>query len=247
MSSVLILPDHTEMKALEEKLGLIKDFQIVSGGERPSMLTRKLYIDLTFDIFNRNITERVLYNQFAELTSVLELFDSRNSILIAVRHYPFRTNLESHLRLQRIVDSYISFLNEFYEARILFIPNIISRHCFQFINNPPVRLINAVRLDKTEQIAVRDNSRFFLIYEMDILDIFQKLDGEAKKNHVIEGLELSLADIYQRTIRVTGNTPVSFNSKNFINYEYPSESSELLSSLNYDLEDMVIDITSFLF
>ncbi len=249
MQSVLVLLENTEMKSLEEKLLLLNDLQIVTAGAPGTIsASPELFLDLTFDIFNKNISEEYLYGQFSRIHMSLDsLYHRGGGALKVIKNYPFTTNVNRFLRIHRIIDSFVSFLGEFYNAKIIFIPNIISRHGFQILSSPPIKLINALRLDKTDQVNVRDASRFYLIYEMDAINAVYNRKGALEKDLVIEGLELSLRDIYDRACRIVGNTPVHFDPAYFINFEYPPENSDNVQSLNYDLEDMVIDITSYLF
>ncbi|MGA2142833.1 MAG: hypothetical protein ABSG94_10490 [Brevinematales bacterium] len=247
MQSVLLLPENTEMKSLEEKIRLLKDIRIVPAGSEETFSAPLVYLDLTFDIFNKNVTEEYLYNQFSLIHATLGPLNYPEGVLTIIKNYPFKTNVNRFLRILRIIENFVSFLSEFYRARIIFVPSIISRHGFQILNTPPIRLINALRLDKTDQVNVRDASRFYLIYEMDALDSIYNRKAVLEKDIVVEGIELSLRDIYERSCRIVGNTPVRFDQANFINFEYPEENSDPVLCLNYDLEDMVIDITNYLF
>jgi hypothetical protein len=219
----------------------------MKAGEDETPSTSLVYLDLTFDIFNKSVTEEYLYDQFSRIHSSLGPLNYPDGTLTIIKNYPFKTNINKFLRIKCIIDSFVSFLSEFYRSRIIFIPSIISRHGFQVLNSPPIKLINALRLDKSDQVNVREASRFYLIYEMDALDSIYNRKGVLEKDLVIEGIELTLRDIYDRSCRIVGNTPVRFDPANFINFEYPSENSETVLSLNYDLEDMVIDITNYLF
>lgn len=245
----VVIPEKTELKSLEEKLLLLKDIQIIPSGASGVQNGQETLLDLTFDIFSRDVSEEYLYGQFSRIHLTLESLGCRagGGSLTVLKNYPYKTNINRFLRFRRIVDSFVSFLVEFYNSRIIFIPSVISRHGFQYLSSPPVRLINAIRLDRTDQVSVRDASRFFLIYDMDILNTVFNRKGPPERDLVIEGIELSLRDIYDRASRIVGNTPIRFDQANFINFEYPGENSDAVSSLNYDLEDMVIDITSYLF
>ncbi len=246
MQSMLLLNENTEMNVLEEKFSLASDFRILHMDSAPSHEPCEFYLDLTFDIFNQNVDERFLFGIFSGLYPFIEAADTKNGSLIIIKNYPYRTNIEKLLRLQRIIESFISYLSEFYNAKTIFIPSVISRLGFQNLKCPPVKLLNALRMDKTEQVGVRESSRFYLIYDMDIIGVIFRKQG-LEKNLVVEGLEISLHDIYERACRIIGNAPVNFNPGYFINYEYPAENADTLLSINYDLEDMFIDITSFLF
>ncbi len=247
MSSTLIMPDFTEIRAIKEKIEMLKELSIIPAGEKIQKITKRIYLDMTFDLFNKNITPSFLYQFFSDMEPVVNLLNMESTALICMKNYPFRTNLKHLLQKQKILDFYINILTEFFSANILYIPTIISRNSFQITNNPPIRIINALRLDNTEYIHIRKNSRFVIIYDRDLIDIFMRPAEEMKKNLILEGIEISLEDICNQTRDFTGDSPVSFDQTNFINYEYPETTTDSINMINYDFKNMIMDITSFLF
>ena len=247
MSFTLILPEQSELKSLQENLESLKDVQIISIDDHLEKITRKTYIDLSLDIFNRNITPATLYRIFENLEEMLARMESTGSEIFLIRIYPYRTNIKSFLILQKIMDNYTSTLTEYYGVRQIFLPTVISRHCFQGACSPPGRIINALRMDHSESIKIKKTSRFFVIYARDVLEFLFRPEEEKKNHIIIEGIEMSLEEIYEKTKPFSGETPIRFDSQNFLNYEYPISPAEPFHSINYTFEDMLIDITSNLF
>ncbi len=247
MFSTLILPENTDLYAIKEKLEMLRDFTIIPSGIMPQKNTTNIFLDLTFDLYNKIVTPSYLYKFFSESESILNSLISENNMLILLKCYPFRTNIKQYQHKQKLIDNFIEILVEFYKAKILTVPTIVSRHCFQLINNPPILIINALRLEKSENIKIKKSSRFFLLYERDFLEVLMNPGDKLSKNMILEGVELSLDEIYSRTQKVTGESPISFDTINFVNYEYPQNAMDSFKAVNYDLEDMIMDITSFLF
>ena len=61
------------------------------------------------------------------------------------------------------------------------------------------------------------------------------------------GVEISLEEVCARTSSVAGQGAVQFDNANLLQYEYPPDTAELAKAVNYEFEDMVMDITSNLF
>lgn len=247
MSLTLILPEQSELKAVQENLESLKDVHIISIEDRLDKITKKTYIDLSLDIFNRIFTSGSLYRIFEHLEVFLSRLESSGSEIFLIRSYPFRTNVKHFLVLQKIIDDYSSTLTEFFDIRQIFLPTVISRHCYQGSCSPPGKIINALRMDHTETIKLKRNSRFFVIYDRDVIEFLLRPDEDKKKHIIIEGIEMSLEEIYEKTKPISGETPIQFDSQNFLNYEYPISPAESYQSINYSFEDMLIDITSNLF
>lgn len=246
MNTTLVLSDYSEMCALQEKMSMLKDVSIIRSDERLPKGVNKLWLDLTFDLFNRRITPQSLYLCFSSMIDALEHFDAVGGQVVLLRNYPFRSNLPTFITVSKILEQFTQILTETYQAKSLFLPTIISRNSLHSVQSPPVRIIDALRLGSPETIRVKEASRFVLIYEMDVLDILGR-DMLLKKDLVVEGVELTLEELYTRSQPIAGDSPVNFDSRHFIQYEYPMLSSDSLNSVNYDLEDMLIDITSYLF
>jgi len=248
VNSIVIPPLHTELKSIEDKLGMLKGFSFLPLGEKPLAFPDNVFIDFTFDFFDQEVSSFFLIQQAGLIIKILEEANFKSDSIVVLRSYPFRTNINKLILKQRILDKVMEILEEFFNIRIFFLPTIISRNGFSRSKNPALRLINSMRIDKPASIEVKDISRFFLIYEMDIIDFFSSHFEKIHKNRaVIEGLELTLGEIHGRAIPVTGETSIQFNQHNFIHFEYPMENSETIRCLNYELEDMLMDITSFLF
>lgn len=248
MSATLILPGHTEMAFLRENLELLKDFSVIQTGDKLGKITKTIYIDLTFDIYRKDVTPSQLYSLFSENEQYLAHIDMENTRLFVLRNYPFRSNRIDLLIKQKVIDTYVSVLGEFHKVRTLHLPTVVSRHAFGVSQNPVVSVVNSIRLGNAESSRFKKNSRFFVIYDRDLLGFFMKhLEDSKKENGVVEGIEMSLEDVCARTSSVAGQAAVQFDSSNLIQYEYPPETAEQSPAVNYEFEDMIMDITSNLF
>lgn len=248
MSSTLILPGHTEMTYLRENLEMLKDFSVVQSGNKLGRITKTVYLDLTFDIYQKTITPSTLYSLFSENEQYLSQIDPGNVRLFALRSYPFRSNRIDLLLKQKVIDTYLSVLSEFHRVKTVHIPTVFSRHAFGVSQNPVVTLVNSIRLGTAETSRFKKNSRYFVLYDRDLVGFFMKhQDDTRRENTVIEGVEISLEEVSARTSSVAGQAAVQFDSANLIQYEYPPETAEQFRAVNYEFEDMVMDITSNLF
>lgn len=248
MSATLILPGHTEMAYIRENLEMLKDFSVIQSGNKLGRITKTIYLDLTFDIYQKAVTPSHLYSLFSENEQYLSQIDPEHVRLFALKNYPFRSNRIDLLIKQKVIDTYISVLGEFHRVKVLHVPTVISRHAFGVSQNPAVTLVNAIRLGNAESVKFKKNSRYFVIYDRDLLGFFMKHQEDVKKeNAVVEGIEMSLEDICTRTSSVAGQSAVQFDSANLIQHEYPPETAEQSQAVNYEFEDMIMDITSNLF
>lgn len=247
MSATLILPGQTELKALQDNLTLLKDFTVVPFGEKLHKITRTVYFDLTFDIYQKSLTPSLLYSMFSESEQTVGQIALENVQIVALKSYPFRSNRIDLLVKQKLIDSYASVLAEFHRAKIVTVPMVISRHALTAVQNPPAGIIQSIRQGSAETSKFKKNSRFIVIYDRDLLGFFMNPEGPPAGNTVIDGHELTLEEIATRTMNVAGQAPVQFDSSNLIQYEYPQETAGRFQSVHYEFEDMIMDITSNLF
>jgi hypothetical protein len=248
MRACLILPERTEIGAITDTLQTAMELETIEPGGVIDRQADSLFIDLTFDLYRRDVSVSWLYSEVGRIASMLEHYDTRDLRIYVLRGYPFRSNSRALLFRQRVLSDFCHALAEFHQARAVLVPTVISRQSFLSAQNPCVLIINAVRQDTATKVGLREDSRFRLIYEMDLLDALA--GGSLTPGNVplaVEGAEISLRDVYEGASRAAGNTPVTWDSKNFVHYDYPEGNFDTVSNLRYSFGDMMVDLISYLF
>lgn len=244
----ILSPARTELRAMRDQLEATGAFHLVDTDDRPERSGRRLFIDLTFDFFHPEVTVPFLYHNLARLYNFLELADLDHTECVILRGLPFQTSQRELFMRQRVVDHGIELIREFYQAQAVYLPVLIARGSFTEVRNPAVSVINAVRKDLSERLRYREDSRFILLYGMDLLKALISLpEARLTRGLVVEGVENTLGEVYHSAARVAGQTPVTFDMKDFIRYSYPDAYSETIRTVAYTFDDMMVDLISSLF
>ncbi len=253
MAATFIIPDFSDLRCVRDQLLTVPDFSVLSARDSMARLTKLVYLDLTFDLFQKQVSPAFLYSAFRDNEEHLNRIGREDVRLIVLRGYPFRATPPELLIKQKILDQYAALLSEFHGAALVYVPTVISRNTLSASQNPPGRLIQAIRSASADTgIAYRKSSRFFLIYDRDLLSFLAHHDGgmsgAGKTALCLEGVETTLEEISSGAERVTGR-PVDGGRDGtaVVQYELPEGLVQMVPAVRYALEDMLVDITSYLF
>jgi hypothetical protein len=248
-SAIILTPRHTELFAIEDKFRMTGILDMIPVDyENLEIKTKNLFLDLTFDFFDKEITPYFLYTLFAKLQKITEQISPNITNFYVIKHYTYSTNIDRLIFIQRIIDQFVEILTDFAEARLILSPCIISRYCMNRVSNPASCLINTIRMNKSARIKISENSRFSIIYGLDLVSILMDIvkDGFSKPL-VIEGIDMSLKEISDTAQRVAGDCHISFDKTNFFNFHFPDINAHFINRINYEFENIMIDLVSNLF
>jgi len=248
VNATIISPGDTEIAAIRDKFEALKDFEFIPIREIPENYGKKILVDFTFDLFNKDIKPEQLFRIFADFQRHLDALRFTGTTFNFILNYPFSSNQKNYLYFHRAVERYLELAGEFYTVKLIIIPNIISRHCFNKIENPIIHIINAARMGKGLKVNLTDHSRFTFIYGIDLItSLLTALDHIGTENIVIEGLDLCLKDIADIACGTAGDAPIQFDKERFIKYNYPDVQAKSIENINYGFENMMIDLINNLF
>ena len=150
--------------------------------------------------------------------------------------------------VQRILDDYTRLLTDYFGIKLLYVPSIVSRYCLNDIHNPVITILNGVRSGKTAKIPVTDQSIFSLIYGLDFIHCFSAhMDDIGKKDIIIEGNNITIQEIYRICKELAGIDPIEFDKRSVVQYHIPDIKALFINKINYNFENIVIDLMSNLF
>ncbi len=248
MSLAVITPELSEFWAIKNQLDLLPDFRLLEIGEKLEERVDHVLLDLSLDLFNLSVTPGYLYSIFARLQVTLASVRLKNIPLSILKSYPFSTDVESLSLGQQIIDQFINVLMDFYAAHVILMPTIISRYSLKRLYNPVLDIIQSVRMGRSSTVKMDALSRFVIIYGQDLLALLLDNFSQFKdRNIVIEGVELSLKNIYDVAQEVAGEAPIRFDRSHQISYHVPNLNALTINQVNYEFENMMIDLVDRLF
>ncbi len=248
VNATIISSGDTEIGSIRDKFEALKDFEFIGLNEIPENYGKKILVDFTFDIFNKDLRPEFLFRVFSDLQKHFDALRFTGTPFNFIINYPFGTNQKNYLYFQRIIDRYLELLGEFYNVKQVLIPNIISRFCFTKIQSPVIHIINSARMGKSLKVNLTENSRVTLIYGIDLVtSLLTALDHIGNHNVIIEGIDLCLKDIDEIARRIAGEAPIQFDKERFIKYNYPGTQGSTVNNINYEFENMMIDLVNNLF
>lgn len=252
MQAVMVVPSFTEIGAMKDRLLSLNPIQVLGlheVGDWNIKEVRHLFVDLSFDFFDPRVEPPFLWHVFADYYRIIQDAEQKGIDITLIRNYPFSTNSRNWNLKQRLVEQFIRFSAEFYGAYEVFVPDLISRGGLKKLKHPLFELIESVRMGKVHRSRVTENSRFFILYDLDFMEsLLSHLELGIHEPLVIEGNELSMKQINEAVQVAIGSSPVSFHHTNFLKGHYPDViCGKTLNEVHYEFENILIDLVSSLF
>lgn len=247
MPRILLRSEHSELSSLCEILDSCGDWKRVNTPDEVDTFPRRLYMDMTLDFFRPGFTPSFFFEHCARWMSWMETARKTGSKVILFRNYPFRSSRPSFAVYERQLEHFTSLAREFYQAKAVYLPHVVSRHAFSHLSTPPGQLINAVRLEKAISLPFSGQSRFFIAYDRDILEALEQPEERFDADCAAQGIEISLAELHRRSQEVAGHAPAQFDASVHYSGLYPEGAIVALPEAQYDVEDMIVDMISNLF
>ncbi len=247
-SLAIIAPELSDFWAIRSNLEMLPDFVFLEAGDKLEDRVGHVILDLSLDLFNLSVTPGYLYNLFAHLQITLASIRLKNIGISVIQSYPCTTDLEHIILAQEIINQFINILVDFFACHIILMPSIVSRYSLKKSYSPVIDIIQAVRMGRSTTVRVDALSRFVLIYDLDVLTALVQYQETMKKGHiVIEGMELSLQNIYDIAQEVAGESPVRFDRSHQIQFHVPNMNAHVINQVNYEFENMMVDMIDRLF
>lgn len=245
---IIISPDYTEISTLSKQIETVEGIRLIKSDDELEYAPRIILLDFTFDFFRKKVNPTYLYGLFAELQTVLQSIRLMETKIYVMKNYPFSTSFRHLLMVEKIISQFIHLLIEYYDARLILLPDLISRYSFNDVEHPALKIIDAVRMGKGARLPVTESSRVCILYAPDFLHVLmENLDNGVDSHLVIEGNEMTLKHVQIGAQEVAGIAPIQYDSNHFIQYHYPNVTGVAVSHINYGIENIMIDLMNRLF
>lgn len=239
MRSCLVLPLHTELGELREKIVLLPGMSgsVFSVGEILSPCDR-LVIDLTLDWFRPLMTPAAVLTLFAEL---YEYFLLPVEEKVVFRGYRLETNHEPLQKTWRIFEELLRVLREMFGVSEIAFPTIVSRRSLTTGKHPLLQCLAAMRSGAVERIPWSAKSEVWLAYEMDVLPWLGEFFSAAKAScGVVEGEKYTLGEVVDKIEVIFSSSTVTFDSHKW--FRYQEEVRNIECSFSYGIENIAMDL-----
>lgn len=244
----IVIPEFSGFWAIQNNLEMLPDFHIVEAGAKLEERVQHMLLDLSLDLFNLSVTPGYLYSLFAHLQITLASIRLKNIGVSVIQSYPCSTDMEHIIIAQEIINQFINILTDHFGCHLILVPTIVSRYSLKRSYSPVMDIIQAVRMGRSTTLRVDGLSRFVLIYDQDILcSLLEQVESLKTGHAVVEGREYSLQHVYQMAQEVAGESPVRFDRSHQVQYQVPNLNARIINQVNYEFENMMMDMIDRLF
>ncbi len=245
---IILTAGQTRLNALESRFDSINFFRLSRYGTEWDEPDPTFVLDATFDIYDPKLMAEDLYGHFAEAQKTLRSLDKLDKQFYVVRDYPLSSNERRLNLLSYIVERFVETAVSFHDAKLIYAPLVVSRYSTSRLNDPVSAIIQAVRLGKSIRVPFQESSRLPVLYDQDFLSaLIEACESFDGRNRVIEANDMTLAAVSQIAQSIAGEIPVQFDRKDFVHYRYPDDPAPAVGQVNYQLENMMIDLIDRLF
>ncbi|MCX7882068.1 MAG: hypothetical protein N2314_02470 [Brevinematales bacterium] len=239
MKTVFVIPLHTELGELREKIVLLPTVgnNVFSLGDMLPLCDR-VVIDLTLDWFRPLMNPQGILSLFADLYGYFSLPGVEK---IVFRSYHIETNDPILQKTQRIFEGLLALMTEMFGLRVVRLPTIVSRRALSGNNHPLFQCLTALRTGVSERIPWSATSEMYIVYEMDLLPWLGELC--ATKGSFCEALggeRYTLGEIVERTEMIFSFSAITFDSHRWFRYLPEGICGECVFS--YGIENIAMEL-----
>ncbi|URA10030.1 hypothetical protein [Thermospira aquatica] len=239
MRTCLVLPLHTELGEIREKLVLFSSFQgrVIAVGD-PVPSCDRLVIDLTMDWFRPMMTPAMVMELFA---SLYEYFSFPDVEKVVLQGYTLETNDGALQRIGFIFEGMVRMMRDLFGVKTVRLPTIISRRGLLNSKHPLMVCLSALKHGVQERIRWSAQSEVVLAYEMDMLPwLLDWLTSDALGCGNLGGERYTLGEIVEKTEMIFSYAGVTFDSHRWFR-ALPGEEC-LNVTFSYGIENIAMDL-----
>ncbi len=239
MRTCVVLPLHTELGEIREKLVLFPSLQgsVIAVGD-PIPGCDRLVIDLTLDWFRPMMTPAVVMELFASLYEYFSFPDVEKIVLLG---YMLETNDVFLQRIVRVVEGMVRMMQEIFGAKMVRLPTIVSRRGLVNSKHPLMVCLSAMKHGVQERIRWSAQSEVVVAYEMDVLPwLSEWLVSDTLRWGNLGGERYTLGEIVAKTEMIFSYAAVTFDSHRWFR-AIPGEEC-LNASFSYGIENIAMDL-----